>query len=70
MWYNSIATQVNIFHIFVREGVLFAFLKYSKNAHSLFVHLLIDGNKKLTCVAAIGAMRFSCVASAAHFLFI
>ena len=33
--------------------------------YSFFAYLFVIGS----CVAAIGAMRFSCVASAAHFLF-
>ncbi|MBE6737715.1 MAG: hypothetical protein E7566_03550 [Ruminococcaceae bacterium] len=40
---------------------------YSKNACSVFAFLGIGRN---TCVAAIGAMYFWCVASAAHFLFL
>lgn len=44
-------------------GIIFTI---GKNAYSCLVYPWIVLN---TCVAAIGAMRFSCVASAAHFLF-
>lgn len=52
-----IATQVNIFIIKVCISTI--------KIHTLFSHTFM---MKITCVAAIGVMYFSCAASAAHFL--
>ena len=53
-------------HNFIIIGtVSVLFYLFMVKMHALFRILAVRGN----CVAAIGAMRFSCAASAAHFLF-
>lgn len=44
------------------------FIPIGKNTDALFLHIL-DSHVRNFCLATVGAMCFSCVASAAHFLF-
>ena len=53
--------------LLIREK--YAFFTLVKT-HTLVSHTFPTDNIRNTCVAAIGAMRFSCVASAAHFFII
>ena len=46
---------------------MYVFCSIGKNAYALFLHILCVIYR--LCLATVGAMCFSCVASAAHFLF-
>ena len=43
------------------------FMPSGKNTDALFLHILFCVLCKRFCLATVGAMYFSCVASAAHF---